>query len=331
MKMREYKSFRHYIGNHTRTLLIVGAILLLGAVACAGLSARAKAVPLPEPAPFDALEGEKGEYVYLDVIGVSDWVYKYDETTFYVLEDNWHLLYVGILTEGQFASLRAQNSYWNELTDREIPVRLTGTALNVTSSVKEAFSEVFEITGEEFDSYFGYRSIDVGATPSGEKASMWSAFAVMLFVLSLIPLLGSRPNAAATRKALRRLENRGLLDTAEAEFASPLAETVYKDRLRLTRRFLFGRGMGLAAAWEDVLWCYERVMRSYGIVVTARILMIGTADGRLHSLPFGPKDVDELYKTMEKIGERNPRLLRGFTKENRAAWKAALRETKQSM
>ncbi len=54
------------------------------------------------------------------------------------------------MTEGQFASLRAQNSYWNELTDREIPVRLTGTALNVTSSVKEAFSEVFEITGEEF-------------------------------------------------------------------------------------------------------------------------------------------------------------------------------------
>jgi hypothetical protein len=39
--------------------------------------------------------GRKGEYVYLDVIGVSDWVYKYDETTFYVLEDNWHLLYVG--------------------------------------------------------------------------------------------------------------------------------------------------------------------------------------------------------------------------------------------
>ncbi len=145
------------------------------------------------------------------------------------------------------------------------------------------------------------------------------------------PSAGQPSQRRRDDEALRRLENRGLLDTAEAEFASPWRRTVYKDRLRLTRRFLFGRGMGLAAAWEDVLWCYERVMRSYGIVVTARILMIGTADGRLHTLPFGPKDVDELYKTMEKIGERNPRLLRGFTKENRAAWKAALRETKQSM
>ena len=213
--MKEYKSFRHYISNHTKALIIVGIILLLSAVACAVLSGRAKAETLPEPEPFDALESEKGDYAYLDVIGVSDWVYKYDETTFYVLEDQWHLLYVAILSDREFSSLRVQNDYWNEITDREVPVRLTGLVLNVTDSVRDAYEEVFELDDEEFERYFGDHSLDVGSTPTGEKSSMWAAFAVMLFIFSLIPLLGSRPTAVAAKKAVRRLDARGVLDTAE--------------------------------------------------------------------------------------------------------------------
>lgn len=321
--MDEKKAIKKYISDVRPGILVVGLLLLLGTLACVALALRARAAELPEPVYFDALEGENNSYVYLDVIGVSDWVYTYDTTTYYVLADTTHRIYVGSLPDEQFEAMRHQNDYWNGLNDEEIPVRVTGITLRLTDTMKSSFMEVFELSDGEFDDYFGYHSFSAGTNPREENAAMWSVIAVLLAFFSLFCLIGGGAHLFAVNKAITRLEKSGQLSQAAAELNSPLAESVNKDRLRLTSRFLFGRRAGLAAPWEDVLWCYERVVKLYGVVGEHR-LIICTSDGKTHSIGFGSKE-DELQRVMADLKARNPEMLIGFSRENRKAWREQCR------
>ena len=322
--MDEKKIIRKYIGDVKPAIMALGLLLLLATLGGIFMALRAHAQELPEPTPFDALEGEEHSYSYIDVIGVSDWIYTYDDATYYILENTDFLLNVGRLSDGEFARLKHQNDYWNDLTDVERPVRLTGVTLAMTSTMKDNFMDVWELTGEEFDDYFGYRSFYAGTTPREENVSMWTGISMMLGLFSAFILVGCGISLSREYCALKRLEEAGQLPQAAEELESSLTERVRKDRLRLGARYVFGRHVGLAAPWEDVLWCYERVTRYYGIVA-GHVLVICTADGKSHAIDFGRNGEEELLGVMETIHARNPRALFGFNRENRRAWKEQCR------
>lgn len=80
--MDEKRIIKKYIGRTSVVVMTIGLILLMGSIGCVFMALQANARNLPEPTCFDALEGELNSYSYLDVIGVSDWIYSYDKTIF---------------------------------------------------------------------------------------------------------------------------------------------------------------------------------------------------------------------------------------------------------
>ena len=318
--MDEKKILRRYIGNLSGVGRVIGLALVLGAVLLAGLGITARGKAVPNPVAFDSRNGATGRYAYLDVVGVSNWVYSYESTRYYILQDEEGNLYVGSLTADLVRELEHQQAYWNETVKDAVPVRICGMTRQMTDEMKNSIRDIFDLSSSRFDSTFGKCCISGGTTPGGEDASMFFAFAVLCAIFGGCVLLANLPGAAAVKKALERLESTGALETAAAELNSPTAAIYGRDRLRMTNRFLFGKRAGLAAAWGDVLWCYERVVRTY-FIVSGRFLMVATADGRVHSVPFGPKDEGKVREIMMEIARRNPNVLLGFSADNRRLWK----------
>ena len=323
--MNEKKTVLRYIRWFNSTRLIAAILLLLIGLGLAGLAIWNSTKPEAEPQPFDAVSDRSAYYSYLDVIGVSDWVYKYGHTTYYYLMDTDYNFYLAILSDDAFASLSHQNRFMNELTDTETVKRLTGMNKAVPSTVRSEIMEMEELDEDQYGNIFGNRLFNVGETPGANAVAMWGFLAIILLGSALALFLVGLMNNSIAKKAVKRLEEKGLLEKAAAELESPTTQREFKDRFRLGNRFLFGKGSGLAAAWEDVRWVYQS-KTTYEVVVKFRSLVICTGDKQTHKTSYRNKDSDEVYALMEAFAGRNPDMLVGYSLDNSRAWREACKK-----
>ena len=114
---------------------------------------------------IDAM-GSDGTPAYIDLIGISDWVYRDGDKRYYAAEDESYL-YIVSVTEDQLAEMSEEQVYWGRDEDSEDPpvYHLTGTMGTIDSEVREAFKTVFEIDDTDFDYYFGDDYLDATAAP----------------------------------------------------------------------------------------------------------------------------------------------------------------------
>lgn len=69
---------------------------------------------------------------------------------------------------------------------------------------------------------------------------------------------------------------------------------------------------------DNILWIYERSIQQYGIE-TKRFLVLNNIDGDAISLSVNEQEKEQI---IEKIMEKNPNLLIGYTKENKNKYKS---------
>lgn len=133
------------------------------------------------------------------------------------------------------------------------------------------------------------------------------------------------PAVRRAKKSVERLQNSGKLGQAAAEFAVG-GNVIGKDKAVFTENFLFGHQNGAAVAYEDILWVYKRsfTQRVMGIPVkTVDSLIISTAGQKeICAVNLGRRDKkNELDAVAARIQERNPKVLAGYTPENKKAYK----------
>ena len=134
------------------------------------------------------------------------------------------------------------------------------------------------------------------------------------------------PAVRRGKKCLKQLQMHGCLEQAAAELAESGHECVGKSKTVFTPNFLFGHQNGIAYAYEDILWVYKHsfTQRVMGIPVkTVDSLMVGTAGGKtVCAVNMGRRDkTHALDAAAARIQERNPRVLLGYTPENKKAFK----------
>lgn len=324
--MNESKQIRAYIGWFTTTKKIVALVLLLACVGSFVMMANGKKDP--DPVKMDNMNGVDGSYVFVDVIAVSDWVYQYgNNATYYWLVDAEKNSFVALISDEDYKKLSAQHEYFEEDVPQPEPVRLTGLCKSMNATVREGFIEVCELSEDEFDSVFGQHAVTIGSSPAKNAAALWTTLAFITLIVFVIILLIALIRGKQEKKALARLEQRGLLNQAAADLTSPTVRSEREDRFRMSSRFLFGKGIGLAASWDDVLWAYQSVTR-YNFIVTYRNLVICTADGVRHEHYYLQKKQDEIVGVMEYIREQNPNAMLGYSLDNNRAYREAVKRNK---
>ena len=146
-------------------------------------------------------------------------------------------------------------------------------------------------------------------------------------IAAIAMLASTLVKISPNKAALKRLEERGLSEQAEQALNAPDVQSLKNDRFRMDDRFLFGREMGLAAAWDDVRWCYiSRVIRNRGLSTT-HSLIICTADKKSHVLIYPPRRDDEMQELMNSFAQYNPNILLGYSMENQNAYRQSVKES----
>ena len=136
----------------------------------------------------------------------------------------------------------------------------------------------------------------------------------------------------AAKRSIGRLRKLGLLDKAAMELENEQPRMLCKNRVALTSNFLFGKHMGAACAYQDILWVYKHryVSRFLFIPILVQDSLVIETGNRSININLGRKDKNnELLQIIQVIREKNPHVLAGHTEENKKAYKQLRKQKKQ--
>ncbi len=290
----------------------------------------------PEAVEFYPVETPSGTYAYIDVVLVSEWLFKSDSDTYYSVMDADQCWYTVRLSDSQFAAMSTQYEYY-ENDDPSAPMpeayRLYGMSATVNSTLAESMAEAWSLGGEnEYHSAFGDMYLNATSSPSSDAGGILMLLAIFSGIISLIMLAIALPKRKAVKKSLAQLEALGLLDDAADQLAAPENINYAKQGLLLSRNYVFSRAGGVVLRYEDLFWCFMRIQRT-NFIKTGEFLIGNSAvcgSVSLAANPIGKKNAGTLEQIMQQIAQHNPQVLLGYTSDNIKAFNAHRKAAKQS-
>lgn len=294
------------------------AMLVMGILSSGNANEAAGA-----PEKFNSLYSEKGEYVYVDVVAISNWLIKDDGKVFYVAQDkagNYYTVQVG---NSEYKKMDEQYDYFMD-EDASMPraYTLKGVAKEAGKQLRKDISECVGIASYKYEDIFGVLYLDATATPGDDAFALWLVGFILCFMFGLIFILISLPASVNFKKCVRNLEARGLLDAAAAELESGEYEKVGKDCGRLSRKFFFGKNSGMVLPYTDIQWIYRQNVKRYFITLNVNLIVSTLELNQKILLSYNGKNRDEeLNKVFMAVAQNNPNVLLGYSAENRNAYK----------
>lgn len=286
-----------------------------------------------DPVDFYPSETPTGTMAYIDVVGVSNWLYQYDDEIYYSVEDAYGYLYTVRLNDSQLKAMSAQAEYWNRTTETAPmpePYRLVGLVQETSDSVKQSLSQSWGISTAEYEEYFGLNLLNATTSVGAQKSAGWFFAALFSGMVALLCIIFQLRASKVAKKCLKALEEQGLLEKAAQQLDNPVDQTVIgKNRGVLTQDFIFGKGTGAVIAYSDILWAYKQDQRRNFVAVNS-YLMVGTPWMGVESVvDLNRHDRDGyIGDALATIAQHNPEAMVGYTNENRKAYKAAVKAAK---
>lgn len=158
-----------------------------------------------------------------------------------------------------------------------------------------------------------------------EALYLIGGFLIMLLAIPLfVGLFQTLPGLLRASGTVKRLKKEGLLDMAEAELASGQVTELCKRKAACTEHFLFARRGAFALDYTDILWAYKHKFTQTLLFIpihTTESVILCTRK-KNYSINLGGKDKNnELVELIKSIYQHNPKVLVGFTQENKQTYK----------
>lgn len=327
------------LGKYVKPSPILNIIAIILVAATIGMvimgfvsSANAKA-EAGEPELFHPFDSPVDSYTYIDVVSISNWLYKIDGAVYYVVTDAEGYNYTARVPDSAFNKMDAQYDYYmseDPNAKAPAPYRLAGTALLANKDLKDTISECVGIKASEYEDYFGELYLNAALTPGDDAMSGWLVGALMCGLFALLFFAISIPATMMFNNCVKTLEEANLLDRAAAELESGEFEKIGNDCGRLSRSFLYCKNTGFVAPYSDIQWVYRRNVKQYFLITVNVNLIVSTLklDQRI-ALNFSGKNRDEEFnKIFMTIAQNNPDVLIGFTGENQREYKKRVKAAK---
>jgi len=334
-KMNSEKIIKKYIGAPAARK-VFSWIFLLGLLATLPMWTIFRKEADPASAvQFDSVSHESGEYTYIDIVGVSDWFYKYtrraSSTYYHAAEDAEGYLYVIELTRSDYKKMTAQQEYWMRADDNApMPeaYRVYGQAKTISSGNLSDFADAWEISTAEFTEHLGTMYLDVGSSDENNTNILWTSGSILTFVFFLALALENRKVKKNTNYCIDLLASKGELDAAAAELADASAVIIGNDMARTTANYLFGRKTGVVLRYDDIAYCYTGVKGSAKNMIGC--FFVSTKDKKnIQAANLGRLNYNAYGGQLEAaVAEHNPNALVGNTQMNAAAYKEIYKANK---
>ena len=329
-KIRKYLIGKNSYWNVLAWLLAAGTLALLSMC-----TVFAKKDVDSDAMRFDPVNSGYKDYVYLDIYGISDWMYKYIKdgvTDYYYTAGNADGdLYIITMKQADYDQLKAQYDWWYNDAEGPAPqpARVYGGVSKLTDENITDFADFYGMSEEQFKYVFGTKYMEVGSSPAGERNSAFGYFAfTMGFIWFLTALLALSLNTGMKR-SIKAIRKRGELERAAEELEAPESTRIGPDSARATEHYLFGHGTGYALRLEDILWFYTR--NYYSGSMAGSYIIANTSDRRnvsIINLGSGP-DAPLLYEQVRSIiTAHNPDVIIGKSGENKKKYKELVKSIK---
>jgi len=339
--MNAKKTLKKYIGPSAGKKLLAW-LLSLATLATFGLGIKQSTVTddVNDAVVLDSYSAEVGDFVYVDVLGVSDWILELEQdsvtTTYYTVFDKSGYLHIAIFEDSDIRTMSDQEQFWNDLlfsdsvdTDAE-SVRVYGVAEKIPAEYEDDLREYLDMSSSEFDDYLGAMLINATRMPSDNSEAPYIAIGCILLVLSIFVIVSNARSKSGLKKSLKRLEQLGELDAAAAELNGTV-KVIGKDKVRISDNYVFSKHLGAAVRIDDILWAYRSITYRKGRVDSTS-LPAHICTGKTVTLARvnGNDRKDLTGQIMEALAEANPAILLGIDEANHAEYKAMLQEYKAS-
>ena len=248
--------------------------------------------------------------------------------------------YILNLTVSQFNEMKTIYEFTYDASEDAIvpdPIEVTGVTAFIPTDIREiaidAYNEMMEeelLTEENFDEYIGSMCIQVGTTPRDNY--VWQfVIAFTAGVMGIALLFIYLNYHFTTKKTLKKYANQ--MDEIYQEVEAEETNIYNKEKLYITKNYLLDLNTGLnIIKLSEIEWMYPHEYRRNGI--STKSIVVVTSDGKRSQISKmeviskkAKETFDEIYN---KISEKTPNAMNGYTKENIKAMKEKDKERKQN-
>ena len=337
------------MGNYSEILkcskvpLIIALIIIAISIALFNYSSELDKKAEVEPVAKDYNEliayEQDVENEYVEVT-ITDIPYGFAEEendgitrNYYFVYDQYDYMYIVRLTDTTYSIL--ENMY-NE-NPEEFSYTLKGYIFEDPEKLKElaisAYNEGMEediVNEDNFRSYFGNTYLDEVLTPYSDTSAtlvgIGAGIDVLAFVLLILYIIGY----IKTKNALKKYDKEDIeyevSKTSTIEYKLSKVSTLEnkKDKIYLTDKYIVSKIMGglTVLEYNELVWIYNEKRSVNGIPTT--INLKGFTSKKVYELAevsaYGEGE-NLLIEIMNKIQEKNPQIMLGFTKENQQSYK----------
>lgn len=302
-------------------VLYVGLFILFIGVILFGYSIyKADSVTKTPMYELIANNQEENLYGYID-IDSEPYEFAYYE------DDPNHVYFV--TDENRIYIAQMSSETYEKIKNATYPIRVEGSTVFADDSLKEvaieSYNEIMEeeeymLSLEDFDSVFGSIYLNLETTPLTTN-DIILVVGFMLGIIGLIVVIVGVFQQVRYKKQLKKLSLEEKIKI-QKELQDEKTSFYYeKAQVYLTENYILNLAHVFEAIpYKDVLWIYPYELRYYGFKTAQSIYLI-TKDGKKHIIASmsvvtksSKEAMEEIYQTILK---KNPKILNGFTKENR--------------
>lgn len=256
-----------------------------------------------------------------------------DETNkaFYIVYDGTYN-YIAYMTNKDFEELNTEDIKNNNKT-------IYGVSKKISSDIKKLALEVInegveedkQISSSEFEDYFGAIYIDTTASNDDVYTTILAIMLVLTGISAWAFILVYIIRTISTNNALKKIDE-DELRKIEAEIEAKDAFHYEKAHLILTKNYIVSfTGKLYILKYKDIVWMYEHKLKQYGVTTTKSLMVMNTL-GKTRAIVqvdgVTKKSTSILNEVADTIYQANPKILVGYTKENREAAKEIVNSEK---
>lgn len=341
--MKQYPKMHEILKRKNRVYrwgTIISLVVFVVALAV-GLIIQNRSLPEGIPMNDAIINDAKDEWCYVDVVTMSDYFATYEEDNvvkdyYYFVWDN-DYIYIAILDHNATEEeLKDVYRYSMDFTD-EVPeaVRIYGMTENISTDLKkiaiEQLNEWYEeevVTLQNFDDICGSVLLNMKRDPNTIStmpfgiAGIGGLFVLIFGGVYLYFII-------QTRKQVKKCGPM-VMEEIESEIENEKAYAIDGVALYLTKSYVVDLCYRFQVIpYEDIYWLYLHRVRSYGATTNISI-RAGQGNGKVKELATSSgKYQQQVEDLLIEIANRcREDILVGYTKENKKAFKAKVKENR---
>lgn len=313
----------------SKRLLIIILIMFLISLALfvCGTELEQRAVDETTAKDYNELISYKQdvENEYVEVT-IADIPYGFAESDagqkYYFVYDENNFMYIVRLTDTTYSML--ENMY--KENSEEFSYTLKGFIFNDSQELKEiaisSYNESMEekvVNNDNFSAYFGDTYLDEELTPYSDTSSMLYSIGIIIDMISFVLLILYIVRIIKNKSTFKKYDKEDL----EYELSKPSTIEYKKANIYLTDKYIISKVYGLTVVeYNELVWLYNLKRKYNGIPVGIYLMALDSKKiYQIVKVNTSKKNEELLIEIMNKIKDKNPSIMLGYTEENQQKYK----------